>query len=157
MTDIADIELVTLPPAAHLQEGWYRRVARHSFTRFAIFGLAGLAFDMAVLATLVRFTTLPTIVSVSIAFAATYAVNFALNRRYSFEAAGHVSGQLARFAPQVTADFLLTITAVEILTSLGIAVLVARVLAGSTNGVLNYTAYRWWTFRAPGPAADPLP
>jgi putative flippase GtrA len=148
MTDIADHDLMTLPPVAPAREGWLQRVYRHSFTRFAAFGLAGLAFDMTVLALLVGFTPLPAIVCVAIAFAATYALNFALNRRYSFGATGHVGPQLARFAPQVSADFVLTIVGVELLTTgLGLGVLVARVLAGGTNAVLNYTAYRWWTFR----------
>ena len=125
-----------------------RRILRHSATRFAAFGAAGLAFDLALLAVLTRVTPLPDTAAVTIAFAATYALNFALNRRFAFHAGdGRADVQLARFAPQVGVDYLLTIGAVEALTSLGAGLLAARLLAASTNAVFNYCTYRWWTFR----------
>jgi putative flippase GtrA len=118
---------------------------------FACFGALGLGFDVGLLWLLVRLTALPQAFAVALAFAATYAINFFLNRRFSFTdqgaAEGRVAGQLVRFAPQVGLDFALTLTSVELLTGLGIALLPARVLAGGTNAVINYTMYRWWTFR----------
>ncbi len=101
-----------------------------------------------------RYTPLPDLVSVTIAFAATYAVNFMLNRWFAFRAQHDaVAGQLVRFLPQVTADYLLVVAGVGALLALGVPLLPARVLSAATNAVLNYCAYRWWTFRGAGEAA----
>lgn len=128
---------------------WAERVRRHSFTRFAVLGLGGLVFDLALLALLVRFTPLPEAAAVTVAFFVTYGLNFALNRRFAFGAeGGHVGGQLTRFAPQLAVDYLLVVAAVEALTALGLGLLAARLLAAATNGAFNYCCYRWWTFRA---------
>ena len=137
------------------------RARRHSFARFAAFGVLGLGFDVSLLAELGARTALSRTAAVTVAFGTTYLLNFFLNRRFSFAATGptgsstedgvpgRLGGQLARFAPQLGLDFVLTLTAVDLLTSLGIAVLVARVLAGGSNAAVNYTMYRWWTFRPP--------
>jgi putative flippase GtrA len=47
----------------------------------------------------------------------------------------------------VTADYLLVVFGVTVLVELGLPLLPARVLVATTNAVLNYCAYRWWTFR----------
>lgn len=135
---------------------WWRRVSRHSFTRFCVVGLLGLGIDVTLLWLLLRFVLTDRAVAVTIAFAVTYGVNFTLNRFFSFDAHSPVSGQLARFLPQVAADYLLTLAAVEALAGLGLTIVVARILAGGTNAVLNYLAYRFWTFgrrRDDGPTA----
>jgi putative flippase GtrA len=139
---------------------WWRRVSRHSFTRFAAFGLLGLGIDVTLLWLLLRFVMTDRAVAVTIAFAVTYGVNFTLNRFFSFAAHAPVSGQLARFVPQVAADYLLTLASVEALAGLGLTIVVARILAGGTNAVLNYLAYRFWTFgrrRDDGPTAPGIP
>ncbi|MFC5381281.1 GtrA family protein [Aquipuribacter nitratireducens] len=136
---------------------WLSRVQRHSLTRFLAFSAFGLAFDLTVLALLDAFTPLPRLASVAIAFVLTYALNFVLNRWYAFDAAhGHAGAQVSRFLPQVAADFLLVLFGVQLLLLTGMPLLVARVLSASTNAVLNYCAYRWWTFRdaLPGRSAD---
>lgn len=132
-----------------------RRVYRHSLTRFLAFSGFGLTFDLTVLFLLDTFTPLPYLASVTIAFVLTYAVNFTLNRYFAF-AAGHgkVEGQLARFLPQVAADYLLVIGAVSLLQFLGVPLIPARIISAATNAVLNYCAYRWWTFRDGGAGAD---
>ena len=127
---------------------WLSRVYRHSLTRFLAFSGFGLTFDLTVLALLDFLTPLPRLASVSIAFALTYALNFLLNRHFAFHAGhGAVSGQLGRFLPQVAADYVLVVFGVQLLLLTGMPLLVARVLSAFTNAVLNYCAYRWWTFR----------
>lgn len=126
---------------------WWRRAYRHSFTRFCAFGLLGLGVDVSLLWLLISTVTTNRPLAVSLAFAATYALNFTLNRFFSFAAHGPVAGQVARFVPQLAADYLLTVGAVEVLTDAGLGILTARILAGGTNAALNYTAYRFWTFR----------
>jgi putative flippase GtrA len=135
------------------------RVYRHSLTRFAAFGALGLAVDLTLLALLHRVTPWPVAVCVTLAFAVTYAMNFALNRRFAFASHGEVSTEAARFLPQVGLDYLLTVAAVETMTSLGLGLLAARFLAGGTNATFNYCAYRWWTFRRERrePSPDPHP
>ena len=130
------------------REGLLGRVQRHSATRFLFFSGVGLTFDLSVLWMLRAWTELPLWVAVTVAFVLTYALNFVLNRYFAF-AAGHgdVSGQLRRFLPQVLADYLLVVFAVSLLVAVGLPDLVARTLSAATNAVLNYCAYRWWTFR----------
>lgn len=124
------------------------RVYRHSLTRFLAFSTFGLSFDLTVLWLLRELTTLPLLVAVTIAFVLTYVLNFFLNRHFAFDAShGQVGGQLGRFLPQVTADYLLVLFGVAALVSLGVPELVARTISSATNAILNYTAYRWWTFR----------
>jgi len=123
-------------------------IARHSLPRFLLLAAIGFAFDLALLALLHRLTPLPNAVSVTLAFWATYALNFALNRHFAFHAHGRAVGpQLARFLPQVLGDYVLTLTAVLALQAIGVPLIVARVIAGGTNLVFNYVLYRWWTFR----------
>jgi putative flippase GtrA len=128
------------------------RICRHSLARFAFFGALGLAFDVCLLWLLVVTTPLGEAAAVTIAFAVTYLLNFFLNRRFSFAAEGRVGAQLLRFAPQLTVDYVLTLTAVETLTGLGVTLLLARMLAGGTNAAFNYVTYRWWTLRPGRPA-----
>jgi putative flippase GtrA len=120
---------------------------RRSFIRFAVLGGLGLGFDVCLLWLLVTVTALPEAAAVTLAFATTYVVNFFLNRRFAFAADGPVGAQLLRFAPQIGIDYVLTLTAVEALTGLGLTLLAARILAGGSNAAINYTMYRWWTFR----------
>lgn len=147
------------PTAGREPEGsWPSRLARvqqHSLTRFLFFSAIGLSFDLTVLALLDAFTPLAYQVSVTIAFVLTYALNFVLNRWFAFDAAhGHVGGQLGRFLPQVSADYLLVVFGVTLLVELGLPLLPARVLSAFTNAVLNYCAYRWWTFKDGGARRD---
>jgi putative flippase GtrA len=130
---------------------------RRSFVRFALFGVLGLAFDASLLWLLVTFTPCAQALAVTLAFAVTYLLNFFLNRRFSFAAEGAVGAQLARFVPQVGLDYLLTLTVVETLTGCAVTLLLARVLAGGTNAAVNYTMYRWWTFRRRPAAGEPEP
>jgi putative flippase GtrA len=137
---------------------WLSRVYEHSLTRFLAFSAFGLTFDLTVLALLDLLTPLPRLASVAIAFVLTYALNFVLNRWFAFHAEhGRVERQLTRFLPQVGADFLLVLFGVQLLLLTGMPLLVARLLSASTNAVLNYCAYRWWTFRDARPGRPPGP
>lgn len=127
------------------------RAYRHSLTRFLFFSGVGLTFDLTVLLLLRQYTAMPLWAAVTVAFVLTYALNFMLNRWFAFDAAhGHAGGQLRRFLPQVLADYLLVVFAVSVLAALGLPDLVARTMSAATNAVLNYCAYRWWTFRDGG-------
>jgi putative flippase GtrA len=124
------------------------RLQAHSLVRFLFFSGIGLSFDLTVLWLLRTYTPMSLWLAVTVAFVLTYALNFVLNRWFAFDAAhGHAGGQLRRFLPQVTADYLLVVFAVSALVWLGLPDLVARTLSAFTNAVLNYCAYRWWTFR----------
>jgi putative flippase GtrA len=128
------------------EERWLR-FYRSSITRFAAFGALGLAIDVTILMILRVWTPLPLQAAVIIAFALTYLINFFLNRKFAFHAGHGVSRQLTKFIPQVIADYALTALGVGFLTGLGMPTFFARVLSASTNAVLNYVAYRYWTFR----------
>ena len=135
---------------------WPARLYRHSLTRFLFFSGIGLSFDLSVLLALRQYTAMPLWAAVTVAFVLTDALNFCLNRWFAFDAAhGAAGGQLRRFLPQVLADYLLVVFAVSALVWLGLPDLVARTLSAATNAVLNYCAYRWWTFRDGGAAHRP--
>ncbi|MET7419703.1 GtrA family protein [Dactylosporangium sp. NPDC005555] len=125
-------------------------VWRHPVVRFLAFAGLGFGFDVGLLLVLKYSTPLPAFACVTIAFWATYAVNFVLNRYFTFDA-GHraVGPQVARFVVQVLGDYALTVGAVLGLQELGVHLAIARVVAGGCTLVFNYVLYRWWTFRRP--------
>ena len=127
-------------------------LARRSSVRFLAVSAVGYTFDLTVLLALEAFGPLPRAANVSIAFWVTYGLNFALNRSLAFHAAdGDVRAQLARYVPQVIADYALTLGGVELLAGvLGLPLPLARCLAAGSNAMFNYSAYRWWTFRSGG-------
>ena len=126
--------------------------------RFLAFAALGFAFDLGLLLLLRHMTPLPGYACVSIAFWATYALNFVLNRYFTFEANhSNVGPQLARFAVQVIGDYALTLAVSLGLQALGLNLALSRLAAGGTNLVFNYVLYRWWTFRPPTPVSDPAP
>jgi putative flippase GtrA len=139
----------TLAPGTARRAGWVSRAYRHSGTRFLFFSAIGYSFDVTLLLLLEWAAWFPLLVNVTIAFALTYALNFVLNRWFSFDAAHrNLRGQLGRYIPQVSVDYLLTLGGVAFFAEVvGLPVFAARFLAASTNLVFNYTAYRFWTFR----------
>jgi putative flippase GtrA len=147
-----------LPPVSLDWRGRVTAASRHSLPRFLLLSAVGFAFDLTLLTLLHRLTSLPNAAAVTLAFWATYALNFALNRHIAFGAHGRPMGpQLARFVPQVLGDYGLTLTAVLALQAIGLPLTVARVVAGGTNLVFNYVLYRWWTFRRRSRAAAAPP
>lgn len=129
--------------------GLVSRVYRHSVTRFLFFSGIGYSFDITVLLLLERADWFPLLVNVTIAFVLTYALNFFLNRYFTFDAAHRdIRGQLGRYIPQVLADYGLTLGGVWFFAEIvGLPVFAARFLAAGTNLVFNYLVYRFWTFR----------
>lgn len=131
-------------------------IGRHPLPRFLLLATIGFGFDLALLSALHAFTRLPSAAAVSVAFWVTYVLNFLLNRSFAFSADDRAIGpQLARFVPQVLGDYALTLGAVLALHATGVDLVVARVIAGATNLVFNYTLYRWWTFRRAQQAPEP--
>ncbi|GAA1543300.1 hypothetical protein GCM10009827_073680 [Dactylosporangium maewongense] len=125
-------------------------VWRHPLVRFVAFAGLGFGFDVGLLLVLKAATPLPAFACVTIAFWATYAVNFVLNRYFTFDASHRAVGpQVARFVVQVLGDYALTVGAVLGLQALGVHLAVGRVAAGGTTLVFNYVMYRWWTFHRP--------
>lgn len=132
------------------QHGLVSRVYRHTVTRFLFFSGIGYSFDITVLLLLEWAGWFPLLANVTIAFVLTYALNFLLNRHFTFDAAHRdVRGQLGRYIPQVTVDYGLTLGGVWFFAEVvGLPVFVARFLAAGTNLIFNYLVYRFWTFRA---------
>ncbi|MFF5226007.1 GtrA family protein [Dactylosporangium sp. NPDC000521] len=123
---------------------------RHPLVRFVAFAGLGFGFDVGLLLLLKAVTPLPAFACVTVAFWATYAVNFVLNRYFTFDASHRAVGpQVARFVVQVLGDYALTVGVVLGLQVLGVHLAVGRVAAGATTLVFNYVMYRWWTFHRP--------
>ena len=119
---------------------------------FAILGGVTFTLDLAILAALRAWTSWPLPVDVALAYVTAFGLNFVLNRTVNFRSHAPISGQAARYAVVIAADFALTLGVTTGLTSLGLDFRLARLVAGGCVAVFTYTASRWWVFAVRGTA-----
>lgn len=121
-------------------------VLRNSGFRFLIVGGASLAVDAGLLYVLHGLLGLWLEPATALAFLAGFAVNFGLNRQWSFAATGRLRPQLVRYVALVAANLLVTVLLVKALTALGVLYLVAKVLTTAILATVNYVVSRKWIF-----------
>lgn len=81
-------------------------------------------------------------------FLASFAVNFGLNQRWTFQAqTTRTRGQLVRFTILVVANTLVTAVAVTAITGLGLQYLLAKFIAMAVLFVVNFVVLRVWVFQ----------
>lgn len=124
-----------------------RRVLPRELVGFAILGGFTFLVDLAILASLRTWTSLPLPVSVTVAYVLAFALNFVLNRTVNFRSHAPVGGQALRYAVVIAADYGLTLGVTTGLSALGVDFRLARLLAGACVAIFTYTASRWWVFR----------
>jgi putative flippase GtrA len=149
MTATADRTGIDEPPAPARPGGSLRRLLTLGFTRFILVGGVSAAIDMGLLWLLhgVLGVWLPVATFTGVAFS--FVVNFLLNRRWVFGAAGPAAGQFARYLTLAALNWMLTVLTVTWLTEVvGLYFMLARVLALAVFTVLNFLALRAWVFRA---------
>ena len=117
------------------------------FVGFVILGTCTFLFDMAVLAALLAWTTLPVKPAVAIGYLAAFGVNYVLNRTMNFRSHAPVGGQLLRYGVVMALDFVFTTYVTDWLAHEGLPVLVARVAVACCVGVFTYVGARFWVFR----------
>jgi putative flippase GtrA len=86
-------------------------------------------------------------IATSVAFLATLAVNFGLNKVFSFRSSGLIRPAIVRYLLLVLVNYGATLLIVTGLTAAGLSYVVAKTLATVLNAVLNYLAYRHWVFK----------
>ena len=126
---------------------WWRRV---SFWRFLAVGALVTAVDFTVLTVLHGLLGLDVVLSAVLAFLAAFAVNFTLNRTWTFQASGADSGgQLLRFTFLVAGNTLVTAGGMAVLTGVGLHYLAAKVCLTAVIVAVNYVVMRRWVFPRP--------
>ncbi len=81
-------------------------------------------------------------------FLASFAVNFGLNQRWTFQAqTTQTRSQLVRFTILVAANTLVTAVAVTVITGLGLPYLVAKLIVMTVLFVVNFVLLRLWVFQ----------
>lgn len=121
-----------------------------SLGRFLVVGLASFAADFGVLVLLHGVLHVALWLATTASFLASFAVNFNLNRMWTFRAAGGaIGGQAVRFVLLVVVNLALTVVIVTGLTALGSDYRWAKVAATALVTVINFVVLRSWVFRRP--------
>jgi putative flippase GtrA len=136
-------------PAAEMRRrpGLLRGLLAHSATRYLIIGGLSFAVDVGVLFVAHGMLDVLLPVATTAAFLTSFAVNFGLNRVWSFGSRSPVGRQLVRYVTLVAVNTMLTVLLVSGLAAIGVQYLVAKTVATAGLIVLNYAAYRMWVFR----------
>jgi putative flippase GtrA len=115
--------------------------------RFLLVGMASAGTDVALLAALHGLAGMPLLAATTLAFWASLAVNFALNRGWVFPGgSGSVRGQAARYLFLVGVNYLATLALVGGLAAAGVPYMLAKVVALVSIACWNFVLYRRWIF-----------
>jgi putative flippase GtrA len=133
-------------PAPSAPQSWLRRLAGHQMTRFLAAGAIGYSFDVGLLVLLHTVVGWRLSLATTVAFAATFVLNFWLNRA-AFRAHGMIGPELARYVVLVVVSWLVTVGVTSGLAALGTPYIIAKTVATMAIAVINYAGYRWFVFR----------
>jgi putative flippase GtrA len=111
-------------------------------------GVASFGVDVGGLFLLHSVLGVALVIAAPTAFLASFAVNFTLNQRYTFQANRDAyRGQLVRFTILVVFNTAMTTLIVTGLAALGLHYLVAKTISVAVLFVFNYFVLRHWVFR----------
>ncbi len=123
---------------------------RTRVVRFLLVGGSSAAIDVGLLVALRELAGLPIPVATTIAFWTALLYNFALNRAWSFGAAGggtRMAGTaLARYLAVVALNYGVTLLIVTGGAALGVPYAIAKVVAIGIGTLYTYVAYERWVF-----------
>ncbi|URN06434.1 GtrA family protein [Actinomadura madurae] len=119
----------------------------HSAIRYLIIGGLSFAVDFGVLFVAHGMLDVRLPVATTAAFLTSFAVNFGLNRVWSFGSRSPVGRQLVRYVSLVVVNTVVTVLLVSGLAAVGVQYLVAKTIVTAGLVALNYVAYRVWVFR----------
>lgn len=124
------------------------RTAFSHFMRFAAVGICGTAAHYSVLWTLVEYAAMPVLIATSIGFGVGALVNYALNRRFTFDSDATHTDALPKFMTVALLGLVLNALIVKVLNvHFGIHYMLAQVFATGTVLVWNFAVNYLWTFR----------
>jgi putative flippase GtrA len=126
-----------------------RIVKSQQFRRFAAFGIACYVVDAGTLWALHR-EGVPLALATTSGFVIGLAVNYALNRNFTFGSSGHVGKQMVKYAMLVTFNYVITLALVLGLSHVGVPDLAAKTVASLACAMSNFFLYRHWIFGQEG-------
>jgi putative flippase GtrA len=132
-------------PGAGLVGAW-RRLAQSSLVRYVLVGGLSFIVDFGLVWLLHVAAGWPLWIATGCAFVASFAVNYTLQRLFSFSSRAPHGGALVRYSILVAANTVLTVAIVTILDTTIVGWGWGKVIATILTTVGNYFAYRLWIF-----------
>lgn len=129
--------------------GAVRRVWSHSAIRYLLVGGFCFLVDAGLLWVLHDLAGAPLAIATPVAFLASFAVTYTLQRVVAFGSEARVAPSVARYTALVIFNTIATTGIVWAVDALGGAWLVGKVLAVVATTIWNYFAYRYWVFVDP--------
>ncbi|BFV58772.1 hypothetical protein KCMC57_up38760 [Kitasatospora sp. CMC57] len=129
------------------RKGRIRTLLGHSAVRFLIAGVISASVDMGMLFLLHGVLNVPLALATFAGVLTSFAVNFLLNRLWSFGSSAPVAGQSVRYLLMAGCNWVGTVLMVSLLVKLGLFYLLARALTLAVLSVVNYVGYRRWVFK----------
>lgn len=122
----------------------------HSAFRYLLVGLGMFALDFGLLVFLFDVLGMPLWLATATAFWSSVGVNFALQRRFTFRAAGPVGTAAWRYGALLAANSVANVLVIELFERTGLGYAVGKVTVTVLQAAWNYLAYRHWVFVSPG-------
>jgi putative flippase GtrA len=123
-----------------------RELLRHSAARYVLVGGLSYVTDAGGLWLLHGVAGVPLAAATTVAYAASFAVNFGLNRSVVFPGGARMGPQLVRYVILVIANYLATMVMVLGLSGAGLNYLAAKTVTVVVLAIANYFLYRHWVF-----------
>jgi putative flippase GtrA len=118
-----------------------------TFVRYVGVGVLSLVVDAGTLWLLYDVVGRPLWLATTAGFWLSFAVNFGANKYLTFAVRTDGRRQLVRYALLVAMNYLANLGIVTGLVGLGLAAVVAKVIAVGLLTCINFVAYRQWVFR----------
>ncbi|WP_161500711.1 GtrA family protein [Embleya scabrispora] len=129
----------------------------HSLPRFLVSGAASVVIDMGLLYLLHGIWGLWLPAATFLATATSFAVNFTMNRFWSFgSTVSPVGGQMVRYLILAAVNWVITVVFVSALAWMGLFYMSAKLITVVFNAIVNYFAYRLWVFKGVAKESTPV-
>jgi putative flippase GtrA len=122
------------------------RIFRHSAVRYLFIGGLSFLVDFGILAVLHTLFGVPVWLATAIAFLASFAFNYTLQRAFSFSSRASHGRTLAKYVALVVFNTAATVLIVALLEGSALGWGGGKVAATVATTVWNYFAYRYWVF-----------
>ncbi len=128
-----------------------RRAWARSEVRYLVVGGVCFAVDLGLLWLAHDALGLPLAIATPIAFLASFAVTYTLQKVIAFTSEARVAPSVLRYALLVAFNTLATTGIVWAIATAGGGWVVGKIVAVAATTVFNYFAYRYWVFATPRP------
>jgi putative flippase GtrA len=118
-----------------------------TFVRYVAVGLLSLVVDAGTLWVLYELAHWQLWAATSAGFWLSFAVNFLVNKYFTFSSRTGGRQQLVRYGVAVVVNYLANLGIVTGLVGLGVPAVVAKVFAVALLSLVNFVVYKRWVFR----------